>query len=472
MTVKITIKNAGKTHEIELQDDDVGKALKLAIQKKTLIPPERQKILIKGGKVNDDTPVSKLDLSKPIMVLGTPDKELPQKPVEKVVFLEDLKQVVLTNNEPTGLTNLGNTCYLNSSLQALFNIADVKKAVKSYQGGSNALINSMKELFNRMEKKEQRISPQLFLIMFRQLFPQFAERDTMGYKQQDAEEAYSQILSELRREFGLDDDFKITFKNITKCTAATQEEEIVTFEDAYKLNCHIDIKINFLRDGLLMGLRETIERHSDTLGQNAEYEVSRTITRLPKYLTVHFVRFFWKRETSTKLKILRKVQFPFELDLAEMLDPLIKQEKIEMRDKFRKVSKDNEEVVRDFKKQKRDPALTPMEQMEEEKLKIESIKTKFRDDIQLILKVDIDSTTENPSSVYELQAVITHQGSTAESGHYQAFVKDNEGLEDDLWWKFNDDKVSKVSQDKIEQLAGGGESDLALILIYRAAGLE
>ncbi|CAN3359295.1 ubiquitin carboxyl-terminal hydrolase 6 [Diutina catenulata] len=469
--MKITIKNAGKTHEIELNDNDTGAQLKAQIQQLTLIPPERQKILVKGGKVNDDTLVSSLDTSKPIMVLGTPDAHLPVAPAEKVVFLEDMKQQVAAADEPSGLVNLGNTCYLNSSLQAIYQMGDVKDAVVNYNRTANPLIKQLKSLFERMDKRHEQITPSMFLTMFRQNFPQFAERGDFGFKQQDAEEALSQILSVLRSELSLDDDFRLTFKNTTKCVSAPQEPEVESYEDSYKLNCHIDIKINFLRDGLLKGLTETLEKHSETLGTNAEYQITRTITRLPKYLTVHFVRFFWKQETRTKSKILRKVQFPFELDVSEMLDPSIKPEKIEVRDKLHKVEKENEDLVRDFKKTKRDSEMTPQQQEEEDEMKIASIKSKFHDEMQGICPVDIDTTTENPSSVYELTAVITHQGATAESGHYQAFVKDTKGLDSDRWWKFNDDKVTAVSRDKIEQLAGGGESDSALVLIYKAAGL-
>lgn len=36
------------------------------------------------------------------------------------------------------------------------------------------------------------------------------------------------------------------------------------------------------------------------------------------------------------------------------------------------------------------------------------------------------------------------------------------------WQKFDDDKVSIVSKDKILQLDGGGEDSVAYILLYRS----
>ncbi|RLV91234.1 Autophagy-related protein 18 [Spathaspora sp. JA1] len=480
----ISIKNAGKVYEINVEPSDTGSIFKQKIQQLTLIPPERQKILIKGGKLSDDVLISSVvDLFKsgPIMVLGTPDKHLPSKPVEKQVFIEDLNknQLVKVSNDPSGLVNLGNTCYLNSTLQALFQIDDITSRLKEYrpqqtqQQVNDGLVLSLKNVFQQMSAKQESINPTLFLALFRNLFPQFAEQQHGIYKQQDAEEAFSQILGTLRQSIKVDDLFNISFKTTSKCLALPEEDVVQAHEESFKLNCHIDIKTNFLRDGILAGLKETIEKYNETLQANTDYEITKTIDRLPKYLTVHFMRFFWRRDINKKSKILRRVQFPFELDLAEMLDESIKQEKVAIRDKIRKIEKDNLDLIRDFKKSKKDTDLNPLEQEQEDELKIESIKSKFKDDLVSTLpeNINIDTTKENISSVYILNAVITHTGASADGGHYKAYVKDPNDLDGDRWWLFNDDKVSSVSREKIETLAGGGESDAALLLIYKGLGL-
>lgn len=476
MPYTLSIKNAGKVHEIELDDSATGLDFKQKIQDLTQIPLARQKILVKGGKLSDEVVVASLglNLKAPIMVLGTPDKDLPSKTPVKQVFLEDLNenQLVKVSSDPSGLVNLGNTCYLNLSLQALFYNKDIADKVQKFNGSTNVLVTALKGLFSAMSKKQENVNPTLFLMQFRNNFPQFAEQDRGMFKQQDAEEAYSQLLTVLSSALDIDDYMRIEFKAVTKCLALPEEPSKTETENLNKLNCHIDIKTNFLRDGILNGLKDSIEKYNDTLQTNTEYEVTKTITRLPKYLTVHFVRFFWRRDTRKKSKILRKVQFPFELDVAEMLDESIKLEKVAVRDKLHKIEKDNGELIRDFKKAKKDTALTPLEQQEEDALKLESIKTKFLDEFASILPESTSlDTTENPSSVYELSAVVTHQGSSADSGHYQSFVKDDNDLDGDRWWKFNDNKVSAVTREKVEMLAGGGESDSALILIYRAKGL-
>jgi ubiquitin carboxyl-terminal hydrolase 14 len=86
----------------------------------------------------------------------------------------------------------------------------------------------------------------------------------------------------------------------------------------------------------------------------------------------------------------------------------------------------------------------------------------------------------NKSGLYELRGVVTHQGASADSGHYTSYVKKQgpldpktgkRGEEDGKWWWFNDDKVSEVEAEKIDTLSGGGESHSALILLYRAIPL-
>lgn len=476
MSFKVSIKNAGVVHVIEVSDSTTGLVFKEKIQNITQIPVARQKILVKGGKLTDDTLISslKINVKVPIMVLGTPDKDLPASKPNQKVFLEDFNenQLVKVSHDPSGLVNLGNTCYLNSSLQTIFSLQDISKKIESYSDNLNILITTLRGVFKAMEKRQENVNPTLFLMQFRNKFPQFAEQERGFFKQQDAEEAFSQLLNALGSAIEIDDLFRVQFKVVTKCLALADETPKIGTEIASKLNCHIDIKTNFLRDGILNGLHETFEKFNDQLQSDTEYESTKTITRLPKYLTVHFVRFFWRRDTQKKSKILRKVQFPFELDVAEMLDDTIKADKVAIRDKLRKIEKDNVESIRDFKKAKRDISMT-QQQQEEEELKVASIKSKFMDDFSDILPegYNLEETTENPSSVYELTSVVTHQGSSADSGHYQSFIKDGNDLEGEKWWKFNDDKVTVVGKEKIEQLAGGGESDSALILIYKAKGL-
>lgn len=62
---------------------------------------------------------------------------------------------------------------------------------------------------------------------------------------------------------------------------------------------------------LLKGLEGTIEKHSEVKGANAVWKKTMRINRLPKYLCVQFMRFYWKAtpesrdHTGVKCKMLR-----------------------------------------------------------------------------------------------------------------------------------------------------------------------
>lgn len=53
--------------------------------------------------------------------------------------------------------------------------------------------------------------------------------------------------------------------------------------------------------------------------------------------------------------------------------------------------------------------------------------------------------------MYEITAVVTHLGNSIESGHYMAWVKEN----DEEWTKFDDDSVYQQPSEKVLQLRGG-----------------
>jgi ubiquitin carboxyl-terminal hydrolase 14 len=78
-----------------------------------------------------------------------------------------------------------------------------------------------------------------------------------------------------------------------------------------------------LTDGLKVSLEGELEKYSDFAGKNCIYEKTSRIDKLPSYLTIHFVRFYWKKESTVsgtkagKAKILRSVAYPKNLDVYE-----------------------------------------------------------------------------------------------------------------------------------------------------------
>lgn len=59
------------------------------------------------------------------------------------------------------------------------------------------------------------------------------------------------------------------------------------------------------------------------------------IKRLPAYLTIQFVRFFYKEKESVNAKILKDVKFPIEFDAFELCSPELQQKLTPMRERFK-----------------------------------------------------------------------------------------------------------------------------------------
>ena len=232
-----------------------------------------------------------------------------------------------------------------------------------------------------------------------------------------------------------------------------------------------------MRDGILAALSEKIEKRSEILDRNAGWTKTSRVSRLPKYLVVHFVRFYWKRDTNKKAKILRKVKFPMELDATEFCTDELKKKTLPVRDALREARHKQEEKERQRKRARHQievmtevvatdvvgPAdfarMAIPNEPEEPGVDPETL-------VDAELKADVGS---NPTGLYELAGVLTHAGSNADSGHWQGWTKQAEGgtswifwmLIVDEWWRFDDSKVTSVPESKILSLDGGGEADTA-----------
>lgn len=60
------------------------------------------------------------------------------------------------------------------------------------------------------------------------------------------------------------------------------------------------------------------------------------ISRLPAYLTIQFVRFYYKEKEAINAKILKDVKFPLDFDAFELCSSELQTKLIPMREKFKK----------------------------------------------------------------------------------------------------------------------------------------
>ncbi|CAK7212738.1 deubiquitinating enzyme [Sporothrix bragantina] len=586
-TVPVVIRHQGKKYEVDVDVTEPGAIFKYQVYSLTGVQPENQKILIKGKQVKDETDMASLGLkpAQAIMVLGQPGAAPVrfEAPKEKTRFVEDMDGMDPSRQDllaaPSGLTNLGNTCYLNASLQTMRSIPELQDSlINRFEADPNnsnttQLARQLRDVFSNMSSSHAPYVPTRFLNTLRTFNPRFAERSRtgQGFAQQDAEEAWTFIMDNLRRTHLVKDAPKTLppaleegptstattvedvpeegassssgssvsvvkrylageFQKTLVCDepeGRTDADSVTTTETFLSLPCHISISVNHLRDGLLAGLTEKIEKHSEALGRDATFTSTLKISRLPKYLTVHFVRFYWKRDIQKKAKIMRKVTFPHELDISEMCTDELRAKLVPVREKVREVRKDVEEIERTNKKRKRrlseekkaeaaiarqgagaasssssadaKPAASSDDKKDKkDKKEGEDADVEYKTDAQidaekraalhkaqeelyqLVRPRLSEDRYANHTGLYELRAVVTHQGAGADSGHYTAFVKKGsivdpktgrKSEDDGNWWWFNDDNVSEVGSDRIDALAGGGESHSALILLYGSVPL-
>jgi len=482
--------------------------------------------------LKDDTDWRKIG-PKPnqtFMVVGAAG-ELPKPPPKPIIFLEDMDDTELAEalNMPVGLRNLGNTCYMNATVQALRAIPELQNALKDYvptTGPQALLTGAMRDLYDSMGRTTEGFPPYSFLQVLRTVVPQFAEQSqhNNGPAQQDAEECWTQIINSLsvvpgavvpgapvQKKF-VEQFMTGEMTSELKCVEAPDEPATTMTEKIMKVSCNISKDTNYMTTGIMGSLDQTIEKFSTTLSREAQYTQHSRISRLPSNLMVHMVRFHWRRDINKKAKIMRKVKFPFELDALDMVTDDLKRKLANCNGKIKEIERERAERRKVRKKMKSggtsepsgssattsvsavavsDTSTTedvPMSDTNTEQDKgkgkalaageLDEDAIREREKQAFVASIDPELKADTGASItglFELCAIVTHKGASADSGHYIGFVKKDafhppksyleEGDED--WYQFDDEKVSIVTQEKISTLDGGGEAASAYILLYR-----
>ncbi|ESR39715.1 ubiquitin carboxyl-terminal hydrolase 6 [Citrus sinensis] len=471
---------------VEIDTSQTPYVFKCQLYDLTGVPPERQKIMVKGGLLKDDSDWSMLGVKQGqrLMMMGTAD-EIVKAPEKGPVFVEDLpeEEQVLSLGHSAGLFNLGNTCYMNSTIQCLHSVPELKSALIKYsQSGrsndvdqsSHMLTVATSELFNDLDKSVKPVAPMQFWMLLRKKYPQFGQLHNGTFMQQDAEECWTQLLYTLSQSLRsvnaseIPDTVKALFgiDIVSRVHCQESGEESSETESIYALKCHISHEVNHLHEGLKHGLKSELEKASPALGRSAVYLKESCINGLPRYLTIQFVRFFWKRESNQKAKILRKVDYPLELDVYDFCSDDLRKKLDAPRQKLR----DEEGKKLGLKKggekssnsKDNDVKMTEAEGSASNGSGESSVASS-----QDGVTTDTDKET-HLTGIYDLVAVLTHKGRSADSGHYVAWVKQESGK----WIEYDDDNPLPQREEDITKLSGGGDWHMAYICMYKARSIS
>jgi ubiquitin carboxyl-terminal hydrolase 14 len=103
-----------------------------------------------------------------------------------------------------------------------------------------------------------------------------------------------------------------------ECSECDTEPVVNSEESFLHLNCFIGQETGHMNSGLKAKIKEQISKLSSALGRDAVFTKTSLIDRLPAYLTVQFVRFYYKEREAVNAKILKDVKFPLQFDAWEL----------------------------------------------------------------------------------------------------------------------------------------------------------
>jgi ubiquitin carboxyl-terminal hydrolase 14 len=277
-------------------------------------------------------------------------------PKTKTVFLEDMPEEEIAKvQEPSGLENLGNTCYLNSVVQCLRAVPQIRRGLESYHPSTTSaqslFLTTLRDSYGQLDRTVKPVAPSSLVRATKMAFPQFAQTGPNGAPlQQDAEEFFSGLLTIAAGEmkdnrqikaalpFSTDEElggaknvadalFGFKMEETLTCdefddegagddkmqvegggeeapaaSSALIEPPVKSFDLHRKLVCNIQggsdgsaqTNVGHLAEGIALSLNGTIEKRSDVLGRDAVWTRKQRIARLPPILTVQFGRFYWK----------------------------------------------------------------------------------------------------------------------------------------------------------------------------------
>lgn len=320
-----------------------------------------------------------------------------------------------------GLRNLGNTCYINASLQALLTLTSF---INDICGDPEGMLVTMIESVNErsfykafvdfckgMNKSRSGVvSPSDLKELIGATNARF-----LGYNQEDAHEFLLTVLNTLDEERAKLDDaedkksvthkyFAFSLEHTLCCKVCNHQR--VFMEDYLDMSVELGgVSEDQEEEGgsrnLLSVLRHFLRREEDVewkcptedCGANTA-SMEHRLSRLPQVLLLHLKRFVYNEATDVFEKCKVPVEIPLRLDLAELLTP------------------------------------------------------------------NAPPVAAGVSTSFIVRAVVMHLGPTIRSGHYVCHVRNK----DQTWTKYNDSLVAKSNVS--DSLNGPDAARNAYLLFY------
>merc|ERR1739838_795560 len=367
---------------------------------------------------------------------------------------------------------------MNSVVQALRAVTPVKTALIDFAKENPAqplgridmdnIASDLSHLVFDLEGGTEAPTPTKLIASMRTKFPELTRRssDGNGFMQQDVDEFWMylvQIFNESRianENNPMTDAFRFQNKVTVELDRSVKDQEnlkaitpTVTLDEAFKLTCLMGTvahPVSQIHQGLKLALDTTLNKRVEELdGKEYQFKSTTKLMSLPEFLNLQFVRFEWKKISQTRTsdgpsglraKVVRRIAFSTSMDMYEYCE---------------------ESLQKDL-----GPARNAISDMGINSSKDVDMKDATDEAVA-------DEWVTVPDGSYDLVAVVTHEGRTAESGHYVCWRKKylddlhRKKEEDLLWLKFDDEKVSEHSWEVIDLQGGRGDYHMAYLTFWK-----
>ncbi|XP_040845044.1 ubiquitin carboxyl-terminal hydrolase 47 isoform X8 [Ochotona curzoniae] len=324
-----------------------------------------------------------------------------------------------------GLVNQAMTCYLNSLLQTLFMTPEFRNALYKWE-------------FEESEEDPVTSIP----YQLQRLFVLLQTSKKRAIETTDVTRSFGWDSSEAWQQHDVQELCRVMFDALEQKWKQTEQEEAL----------HAFIQPEIL-DGPNQYFCERCKKKCDA-------RKGLRFLHFPYLLTLQLKRFDFDYTTMHRIKLNDRMSFPEELDMSTFID--VEDEKSPQTESCTDSGAENEgschsdQMSNDFSN---DDGVD------------EGICLENNTGTEKIAKPGL----EKNSLIYELFSVMVHSGSAA-GGHYYACIK---SFSDEQWYSFNDQHVSRITQEDIKKTHGGSSgnrgyyssafasSTNAYMLIYR-----
>uniref|UniRef100_A0A8C1K5R9 Ubiquitin carboxyl-terminal hydrolase 47 n=1 Tax=Cyprinus carpio TaxID=7962 RepID=A0A8C1K5R9_CYPCA len=347
-----------------------------------------------------------------------------------------------------GLVNQAMTCYLNSLLQTLFMTPEFRNALynwefeESEEDPVTSIPYQLQRLFVLLQTSKKRA------IETTDVTRSFGWDSSEAWQQHDVQELCRVMFDALEQKWKQTEQadlinqlYQGKLKDYVRCLECGYE--------SWRIDTYLDIPLVIRPFGASQAFGSVEEAlqafiQPETLDGPNQYFCERCkkkcdarkglrFLHFPYLLTLQLKRFDFDYTTMHRIKLNDRMTFPEELDMSPFID--VEDEKSPQTESCTDSGAENEGSCHS-----------------------DQMSNDFSTDDAVDEGICLDNTSTaeralkpKSSLTFELFSVMVHSGSAA-GGHYYACIK---SFSDSQWYSFNDQHVSKITQDDIRKTYGG-----------------